>query len=56
MHTLSRHELFFPSIRQLPLRAERCTRPGRIERLTFAMVVIGIVIGAAGIARALIAG
>jgi hypothetical protein len=56
MHTLSRHERFLPHLPQSHRAAARIVRPGTAERLTLAMAVLGIVIGAAGIVRALLVG
>ncbi|WP_028081198.1 hypothetical protein [Solimonas soli] len=59
MHSLIRHAPFLQRQPARPLapRAGRgMARPGAIERLTLALVVLGIVIGGAGIARALLGG
>ena len=54
MTSLIRHTLFLQRSPARPLARAGAARPGAVERLTLALVVLGIVIGGAGIARALI--
>ncbi|MFT4045657.1 MAG: hypothetical protein QM661_03080 [Solimonas sp.] len=56
MYTRIRHEPFLPRPLGLCRACRPAHRPGTVERLTLAMVVIGIVVGGAGIARALLSG